>query len=167
VEVPLLNPGDTPQTYEVRLSFAAPEGDKPGQRVFDVKLQGKTVAAGLDIAAKAGTQTAHVEVFENIPVTETLLLELVPAKADGPLPVINTLEVLRTGAEEIRDGVATSSLTPSCLIPPTTAACPASAPPRSQAKHCSNWAGFHNRLPHRQPWCRCSRGRNRHTRPCR
>ena len=106
-EVPLLNPGDAAQTYQVRLSFAAPAGDQPGQRVFDVKLQGKTVAAGLDIAAKAGAaQTAHVETFENIAVTDNLVLELVPAQADGPLPVLNALEILRTGDKEITAGVA-------------------------------------------------------------
>lgn len=107
-DIPLQQPGNAPQTYQVRLYFAAPAGDAPGQRVFDVKRQGKTVATGLDIAAKAGAvQTALIETFDAIPVTENLHIELVPAKADGPLPVLNALEILRTGEKEIKAGVAT------------------------------------------------------------
>lgn len=106
-EIPLLERGEGPQDYEVRLYFAAPAEDKPGQRVFDVKLQGKTVATGLDIAARAGgALRAHVETFKGIGVSEKLLLELVPARAGGPLPVLNGIEVLRAGEKEIRAGVA-------------------------------------------------------------
>lgn len=107
LEIPLLNPGDAPATYEVRLHFAAPAGDQPGQRVFDIKLQDKTAAAGLDIAAKTGAaQTAHIEAFKDIPVTENLTVELIPAQDGGPLPVLNALEILRTGEKEIKAGVA-------------------------------------------------------------
>jgi hypothetical protein len=107
-EIPLQDPGAAPQSYEVRLYFSAPADDQAGQRVFDVKLQGQTVASALDITAKAGAvNTAHVETFAGILVSEKLLLELVPTQANGPLPVLNGIEVLRTGEKEIRVGMTT------------------------------------------------------------
>jgi hypothetical protein len=44
-----------PRTYTVRLHFAElDETVKPGDRVFDVAIQGKTVLRGLDVLAEAG-----------------------------------------------------------------------------------------------------------------
>jgi outer membrane protein assembly factor BamB len=98
LEIPLLSPGDAPQTYEVRLHFAAQEGQPP----FTIKLQGQPVATGLDIAAN----TARVETFANIQVTETLTVELEPAHENGSIPTLHALEILRTGEKEIKSGVA-------------------------------------------------------------
>ena len=70
-ELPLTGKGQKPETYTVRLFFAAPEGDKPGQRVFDVHLQDKTVMKGLDVTAKAGgAKHALDEEFEKVAVTD-------------------------------------------------------------------------------------------------
>ena len=97
-------------TYTVRLYFSALEGDKPGKRVFDVKLQDKTMLKSFDLVAKCGgVKAAHVEEFTNIPVTDKLLLELIPAQANpdnAHQPVINGIEVLRTNSKEIIGGVA-------------------------------------------------------------
>ncbi|HYF35035.1 MAG TPA: malectin domain-containing carbohydrate-binding protein, partial [Prosthecobacter sp.] len=109
-ELPLIGKGQKPETYTVRLYFAAPEGDKPGQRVFDVRLQDKTVLKGLDVVAKAGgARMALMEEFQNVPVTGDLVLDLVPAQAnadESQQPVLCGIEVLRTNAAEIRGGVA-------------------------------------------------------------
>lgn len=109
-ELPLIGKGEKPETYTVRLYFTAPEGDKPGQRIFDVQLQGKTVLKSLDITAKTGgTQRALVEEFEHISVTDKLLLELIPTQPNPDAttqPVISGIEVLRTDAKEIKGGVA-------------------------------------------------------------
>lgn len=109
-ELPLIGEGQPAATNTVRLYFSALEDDKPGQRVFDIKLQDKTVAKSVDVVAKTGgVKTAHVEEFTNIPVTGTLLLELNPATPnpdDAHIPVINGIEVLRTNAKEITGGVA-------------------------------------------------------------
>ncbi|MHC4402969.1 MAG: outer membrane protein assembly factor BamB family protein [Planctomycetota bacterium] len=40
--------------FTVRLYFAEPEDLKPGQRVFDVAVQGKTVLSKLDVVSEAG-----------------------------------------------------------------------------------------------------------------
>jgi hypothetical protein len=84
--------------YTVRLLFAAVDGEKSGQRVFDVKLQGRTVLAGFDAAKETGgRQKAVVREFKGIQGGETLLLELVP-KAPAPthasLPIISAMEII-------------------------------------------------------------------------
>ncbi|MHC4248756.1 MAG: malectin domain-containing carbohydrate-binding protein [Planctomycetota bacterium] len=54
----------------VTLKFCEPHFAARAQRVFDVKLQGKTVLSGFDIFAKVGRFTAHDETFEGIKVTD-------------------------------------------------------------------------------------------------
>ncbi len=99
LEIPLLNPGDASQTYEVRLHFTAQEDQRP----FTIKLQGKPVATALDLAA---TPAARIETFTGIPVTETLTVEIEPTTKEGTLPTLHALEILRTGEKEIKAGVA-------------------------------------------------------------
>ncbi len=109
-DVPLIGKGQPPATYTVRLYFMALAGDQPGQRVFDIKLQDKTVAKGFDPVAKAGgPQRAFMVEFAGIPVSGDLGLELVPAQvAPDPAhqPLLSGLEILRTNAKEITDRVA-------------------------------------------------------------
>ena len=80
--------------------FAALDGDKPGQRVFDVKLGDKVVLKAFDPATRQG---AIVEEFTNIPATENLVVELIPSAGE---PVLNGIEILKTNAKEINAGVA-------------------------------------------------------------
>ena len=66
------------RSYTVRLHFAEPDDAKPGERVLDVKLQGKTVLANLDVVkAAGGPNRALVREFKNVPVKENLTLELI------------------------------------------------------------------------------------------
>jgi hypothetical protein len=109
-EVPLLSKGQEPDTYTVRLFFAALAGDKPGQRVFDVKVQGQTVLKRFDVATIAGgTKKAHMAEFKNVDVVDSLMIDLVPAEAaanEEHQPIISGIEILRTNAEEIRETVS-------------------------------------------------------------
>jgi outer membrane protein assembly factor BamB len=109
-ELPLISKGQSPETYTVRLYFAALENDKPGQRVFDVKLQDQTVLKDFDVVAAAGgTKMAHVAEFTAIPVTGSLVVELTAAQqaADADhQPLLCGIEVLRTNAKEIKEHVA-------------------------------------------------------------
>lgn len=110
-EVPLIGPGQGPASYTVRLYFAALETDRPGQRVFDIKLQGRTVARDFDLVARAGGAQRALQVeFTDIPVTGNLVLELVPARSGADAaqqPLLCGLEVLRTNAKEITERVLT------------------------------------------------------------
>jgi hypothetical protein len=59
--------------YTVRLHFAEPDGAEPGQRVFDVSLQGEPVLRAFDIAAAAGSpDSAVVKEFTGIAVDDKL-----------------------------------------------------------------------------------------------
>ncbi len=101
-ELPLIDAqaGQPAATYQVRLGFMAPDGDVPGQRIFDIKLQGKVVAKDCDITQWAqGAGKAVIRDFGDIAVTDSLVLELVP-KAASPTaataPIVNFIEVSRT-----------------------------------------------------------------------
>jgi len=92
------------------VDFLADFGDKPGQRVFDIQLQGKTVAKNFDLVAKAaGAARAFATEFHGIPVTDNLVLELASPQAADPAhqPLLSGIELLRTNAKEITDGVTT------------------------------------------------------------
>ena len=102
LDIPVQPKGATPTTYTVRLMFAALEGDKPGQRVFDVKLGDKVALKAFDPTTRKG---ASVEEFANIPATENLTVELIPTGPDKETALCG-IEILRTNAKEITGGVA-------------------------------------------------------------
>lgn len=87
-----------PRTLAVRLHFAELEDAKPGERVFDVKLQGKVVLRDFDIAAIAGSgNRAVVKDFRGIVASRALTLELIPKAqeiTDLTAPVLCGLEIL-------------------------------------------------------------------------
>ena len=87
-----------PRTLAVRLHFAELENAKPGERVFDVLLQGEVVLADFDIAAAAGGGSrAVVKDFRGIVASRALTLELVPKApelTDLTAPILCGLEIL-------------------------------------------------------------------------
>lgn len=101
LEIPVQAKGAASMTYTVKLMFAAAEGDTPGKRVFDVKLGDKVVLKAFDPATRKG---AAVEVFENVPASEFLTVEIIPVTGE---PILNGIEILKTNAKEITQGVAT------------------------------------------------------------
>jgi outer membrane protein assembly factor BamB len=96
---PLLEEGDKPASYTVRMYFAAPEGDQRGQRVFDVKLQGQTVLKDFDVVRSAGaSQEALVREFRGVAVTRDVTVEFVPNVPEPTsehAPVVNAVEFVR------------------------------------------------------------------------
>jgi outer membrane protein assembly factor BamB len=120
--LPLVTPADGGAVYTVRLGFAETEGAARGERVFDVKLQGKTVDAGLDVVARAGgPNRSLIREYRGITVSDNLLLELAPkvAKPEGKqLPVVCFLEVERERVLNV--GVACGGATLSDANPSAT-----------------------------------------------
>ena len=85
-------PEAEPKPYTVRLHFAELENLEPGQRVFDVKLQGGVVLEGLDVVKETGTSnTALVKEFRGIHAADTIRLTLVP-RTDRE-PIISAIEI--------------------------------------------------------------------------
>ena len=69
--------------YTVRLHFAELQDLGPGQRVFDVAVQGKTVLTDFDIVrAAGGPRRAIVRQFENVRAGRDLTVTLVPKVGD-------------------------------------------------------------------------------------
>lgn len=93
-ELPLIGANEAPADYRVTLHFAELQPEvKPGERVFDVKLQGQTVLAGLDVVATAGSaQRALTREFRRVNVDGKLVIELQPQKGE---PVLAAIEVER------------------------------------------------------------------------
>jgi len=94
--VPLLGPADSPARYDVKLYFAALAPATAGNRVFDVKLQGKTVLSRLDVGA--GPAAAMVREIRDVAVTNDLLVEFSPSEphpSDAQMPILSALEFLR------------------------------------------------------------------------
>jgi len=97
--IPLDKAGSKAGKFTVHLAFSAPPGDAPGQRVFDVKLQGKVVLKAFDIVKEArGTDKAVWKKFTDIASDGDLRLTLVAGK-DKPsakeMPLINGIQILR------------------------------------------------------------------------
>jgi hypothetical protein len=97
--IPLLGPGDPPATYRVRLAFADPDNSAPGQRAFDVKLQGQVVLKDFDVVKEAGGRNrAAFKQFSGIRVEDRLVIELAP-KTDKPTPaqapILQAVEIVR------------------------------------------------------------------------
>ena len=80
-------------TYAVRVLMAEDFWAEGGKRVFDIKAEGRVVAAGVDVAGAVGRAAAH-EVRFTVPVTDGRLdLDFVALK-DNPL--VSAVEVVST-----------------------------------------------------------------------
>jgi hypothetical protein len=91
-QVPLLAETDQPARYRVTLLFAALESDPCGP--FSVKLQGKTVAEGVDVEAEVGVHRAMTLEFPGVAVQRDLVVELV-SQDPGNLATLAAMEVVR------------------------------------------------------------------------
>jgi outer membrane protein assembly factor BamB len=83
------------RTYTVRMHFAEPDNLIAGQRVFDIALQGLTVASNFDIVAQAGgAQKSIVKEFTNVQIKDILSVTFTPKTG---APVISGLEAFESG----------------------------------------------------------------------
>lgn len=87
-------------TYTVRLHFADPDNDKPGQRVFHVKLQDQQVLTRFDIVQEAGGRNRSVvKEFKGVKVKDKVSISLEPAEvqelSQASAPLLCGVELLR------------------------------------------------------------------------
>jgi hypothetical protein len=69
-----------PAPYTVRLVFSDPDGLTPGERIFDIAIQGRKVEGDFDVAkAAGGPRRSVVREFRGIPVQDVLRIELKPS----------------------------------------------------------------------------------------
>ncbi|MCZ6795536.1 MAG: PQQ-binding-like beta-propeller repeat protein [Planctomycetota bacterium] len=98
-ELPLLDEGQGPATYRVRLGFSEHRHEEPGRRRFDVRLQGKVVLQDFDIVETAGGKnTAVTREFPDVEVKDVLRIELSTSSGaeKGSPPLLNSIEVTRS-----------------------------------------------------------------------
>jgi hypothetical protein len=79
--------------YDVTLMMADTEFDNPGQRVFDVYAEGRSVVNDLDIIAAVGKNTAFEKVLANIEVSDGVLDLFFKPKID--LPTLSGVKINR------------------------------------------------------------------------
>ena len=80
--------------FAIRLHFAEPEGAKPGERVFDVEVQGKKLIESLDIAAAAGRDhKALTREIRGVEATGTISIRLVPSASATRPAILNAMEI--------------------------------------------------------------------------
>jgi hypothetical protein len=87
--------GLKPQSATVRLYFSEPDHHTPQERVFDVALNGKTVANDLDLVKLAGgPMRGWVQTSPNIELGEELTIDLLPQKGET---ILSGVEIVPTG----------------------------------------------------------------------
>lgn len=80
-------------TYRVNLYFSELENKKPGERVFDVEIQGSTVLNDFDIIGEAGQPDKEViKTFSGIKAGKTLKINMTPVKGNT---IISGIELIR------------------------------------------------------------------------
>ncbi len=83
------------RAYTVRLYFSEPDEVRPGERVFDVLLQGERVLAGFDIVREAGAPLRGVmREFRQVRVEGKLEILLNPSAGSRHLPVLSGVEMI-------------------------------------------------------------------------
>ena len=98
--IDLGNGNNRPQRrYTVRLHFAELEAVGPGERVFDVALQGETVLHGFDIMKEAGGRNRGiVKEFKGVRVGKELVVTFAPSTtAKVGTALLNGIEVIAEG----------------------------------------------------------------------
>ncbi len=81
--------------FTVRLYFVEPESGEPGQRVFDVLLQGKEVVGALDVARETGGKMrCLVKKFDMVDITDSLEVNLAAQTGQS---VLCGIEIVRDG----------------------------------------------------------------------
>jgi hypothetical protein len=84
--------------YTVRLHFAEPESAQPGERVFDVLLQGKKALEDLDIAKETGgSYRGLIKEVRGVLVTGELDVRFAQAPGSQRRPLICGIEVVAEG----------------------------------------------------------------------
>jgi hypothetical protein len=96
--IPVTTPESGPFRYRVRLGFSALPGDQPGQRVFDVLLNGKPVLQDFDIMKESGQPDYAVWKEFEIEIAKDLAIALTSKTGTSSvdrMPLISAVQVLR------------------------------------------------------------------------
>jgi hypothetical protein len=98
MEITVSKENEAPETlYRINLHFSELENKKPGERVFNIKLQDEIVLENFDITGEAGTSDKEIiKSFPGIKAGKLLKIDLVPIKGNTIL----------SGVELVQESVA-------------------------------------------------------------
>lgn len=96
LRIKLAGAPDAGASYTVKLHFAEIENRKPGERLFNVRLQDRDVLREFDIAqAAGGADRPVVKTFANIGVKDALTVECLPVSPQSKTPpLLSGIEVI-------------------------------------------------------------------------
>jgi outer membrane protein assembly factor BamB len=99
LQISLANKDAAPRKYKVRLHFMEPDDVQPGERVFDVSLQGRAAIAAIDVVKEAGGRNRSlVKEISGVEVTDRLEIELTPeASAKLQAALLSGVEIQAEG----------------------------------------------------------------------
>ncbi len=87
--------------YRVTLHFSEPDRLSPGERVFDIAIEGAEPRKAFDVVAAAGGPDRAVTVsFRDVPVGRTLRIRLSPTDDSEHPPVLSGVELVREAEKE-------------------------------------------------------------------
>lgn len=87
-----------PRTYTVWLHFAEPDDVQPGERVFNVSLQGKPALVSLDVVKEAGGRNRGlVKQLSGVQIGDELVIELKPTSSKLRAAILCGVEIQSEG----------------------------------------------------------------------
>jgi len=96
--IPLTKPEDPKGAYTIRLGFCGLPGEKVGQRVFDIRVNGKTVEKKFDALKVAGGPDRAIWREFELTGQQEAVIEFVAATPNPTLdqvPIVSAIEVIR------------------------------------------------------------------------
>ena len=96
--VPLLGDDDEAASYDVVLHLVVLDESQQTSEPLDIKLQGETVQADVDVLKMAGGPRKAVKLEFSVQVKDNLLVELVPSAENADLeqlPLVTAIEIRR------------------------------------------------------------------------
>lgn len=98
IKIQLAERDPKPRRYTLRLHFVEPEDAQPGQRVFQVKVQGQPAIPSLDVVQEAGGRNrALVKELRGVEVAQDLTIALVSQPNSSRPPVLCGVEIQAEG----------------------------------------------------------------------
>lgn len=98
--IPLTKPEEPKGTYTIRLGFCGLPGEQEGQRVFDIRINGKTVEEKFDALNAAGGPNRAIWREFSLSGQPDAVIEFVAASPNPTLdqmPIVSAIEVIRRG----------------------------------------------------------------------
>ena len=98
--IPLTRPEDPKADYTIRLGFCGLPGEKVGQRVFDIRINGKNVEEKFDALKAAGRPDQAIWREFVVAGAQEAVIEFIsadPTPSLDTLPILSAMEVMRRG----------------------------------------------------------------------